>query len=35
MNREEFSTPETFYMIRHVYNLYLQMEEKVLASCGY
>lgn len=28
MTREEFSTEETFYMIRYVYQLYLQMEEK-------
>lgn len=34
MTREEFSTPETFYMIRHVYNLYLQMEEKYSHLAG-
>lgn len=28
MKREDFSTPETFYMIRYVYQLFLQMEEK-------
>lgn len=28
MKREDFSTSETFYMIRYVYQLFLQMEEK-------
>lgn len=28
MKREEFSTSETFYMIRYVYQLFLKMEER-------